>query len=189
MNSVALDPAYRRVSVEEFLQMDFGDARAELEDGLIYMMAGGSEAHARIAGNVFAYLHRALRGSGCRPYGSDLAARTGSRTVRDPDVSVYCNNPAATGNERKQLLGDPQIVVEVLSRSTSSHDQLTKLAEYRALAGVREIVFVDPERQRVRLVHRTGEESWSDEWLPAGADLTLPSLNLSLPHGEIFAAD
>jgi hypothetical protein len=51
MNTVALDPAYRRISVEEFLAMDFGDAKAELEDGLIYMMAGGNEAHARIAGN------------------------------------------------------------------------------------------------------------------------------------------
>jgi hypothetical protein len=39
MAAIALDPAYRRVSVEEFLKMDFGGARAELEDGLIYMMS------------------------------------------------------------------------------------------------------------------------------------------------------
>lgn len=189
MNSVALDPAYRRVTVEEFLRMDFGDAKAELENGLIYMMAGGSEVHARIAGNLLAFLRGRLRGSGCRPYGSDFAVRTGEQSVRFPDVSVYCNNPAAPGNERKQLLGEPQVIVEVLSRSTASHDQMTKLAEYRGLAGVREIVFVDPERERVRLVRRTGEESWSDEWLAAGSDLTLPSLQLAVPHAEIFAAD
>jgi Uma2 family endonuclease len=188
MNSVALDPAYRRVSVEEFLQMDFGDAKAELEDGLIFMMTGGNEGHARIAANLVVALGSRLRGSGCRPYGSDLAVRTGSASVRFPDVSVYCR-PLQPADATKQLLGDPQVVVEVLSPSTSSHDQVTKLAEYRALAGVREIVFVDATRERVRLVKRTGEESWSDECLPAGADLTLPSLNLSVPHGEIFAAD
>ena len=65
MASVALDPAYRRISVEEFLAMDFGDAKAELEDGLIYMMAGGSARHALIAGNIFVSLRNRPRGSGC----------------------------------------------------------------------------------------------------------------------------
>ena len=56
MNKVALDPAYRRVTVEEFLAMDLGEAKAELEDGLIYMMAGGSETHARVAANIIGFL-------------------------------------------------------------------------------------------------------------------------------------
>ena len=185
----ALDPAYRRVEVDEFLAMDFGGARAELEDGVILMMAGGNEAHARIAANVIAFLMPKLRGTGCRPYGSDFATRTEERTVRLPDVSVYCNDPAAPGNATKQLLGDPQIVFEVLSRSTASHDQLVKLAEYRELAGLREIVFVDPQSERVRLLARAATGDWSDEWLEQGTDLFLPSLDLAIPHGELFARD
>lgn len=188
MSSRALDPAYRRVTVEEFLAMDFGGAKAELEDGLIFMMAGGNEVHARIAANLIAGLHLRLRGSGCRPYGSDLATRTDQASIRFPDVSVYCR-PLEPGDQTRQLLGDPQVVFEVLSPSTSSHDQLTKLAEYRALAGIQEIIFVDPSRTRIRVVRRTGEENWSDDWLPAGADLAIPSLQLSLPHDEIFAED
>lgn len=88
MASIALDPAYRRVAVEDFLAMDFGGARAELDDGVILMMAGGSEVQSRVAGNIFAYLRVALRGTGCRPYNSDFATQTGERTVRLPDVSV-----------------------------------------------------------------------------------------------------
>lgn len=189
MATHALNPAYRRVSVEEFLAMDFGGAKAELEDGIIFMMVGGSEAHARIAANILIFLGARLRGSGCRPYGSDFATRTEERTIRFPDVSVYCNQPAAPGNERKQLLGDPQVVFEVLSPSTSSHDQRVKLEEYRRLAGTQEVVLVDPERERVRLVHRTGAENWTDDWLPTGADIHLPSLSLAIPHDEIFARD
>ncbi|MEG3087955.1 Uma2 family endonuclease [Sphingomonas sp. PB4P5] len=189
MASIALDSAYRRISVEEFLEMDFGGARAELEDGLIYMMAGGNEAHARVAGNVLTQLRIALRGSGCRPYGPDFATRTADRTVRLPDVSVYCNNPGAPGNEGKQLLGDPQIVIEVLSPSTMSYDQSVKLEEYRRLAGVREIVLIDPIKQQVRLVQREGEGGWSDRWLKAGSDLALPSVAITIPHAEIFARD
>jgi Uma2 family endonuclease len=189
MTAVALDPAYRRISVEEFLDMDFGGAKAELEDGLIYMMAGGSEMHARVAANIMIYLGSRLRGSGCRPYGSDFATRTAERTIRFPDVTVYCNDPSAPGNERKQLLGDPQVVVEILSPSTSSYDQKIKLEEYRALAGVQEIVLVDPQTERVRLVRRTGVAGWIDDWLDAGTDLILPSLDLTIPHAEIFARD
>ncbi len=189
MTGVALDPAYRRVSVEEFLEMDFRGAKAELDDGLIYMMTGSSEMHARVAGNISAFLRQKLRGSGCRPYGSDFATRTADRTIRFPDVTVYCNDPSAPGNERKQLLGDPQVVVEILSPSTSSYDQKIKLQEYRELAGVQEIVLVDPQTERVRLVRRTGVAGWIDDWLDAGADLILASLDLTIPHGEIFARD
>jgi hypothetical protein len=52
----ALDPAYRRVEVDEFLQMDFAATKAELADGMIQMMAGGNEAHVRIAANLIAFL-------------------------------------------------------------------------------------------------------------------------------------
>jgi Uma2 family endonuclease len=189
MAQVALDSAYRRISVEEFLEMDFQGAKAELEDGLIYMMAGGSEAHARVAGNILSFTRTTLRGSGCRPYGSDFATRTEDRSVRFPDVSIYRNNPGAPGNANKQLIGDPQVVFEVLSPSTSRHDQKTKLAEYRELSGIREIVFIDPETERARLVRRTGATGWADDWLQPGEDLTIPSLNLTIPHAEIFARD
>ena len=189
MTALALDPAYRRVPVAEFLEMDFGDAKAELEDGLIYMMAGGNEAHSRIAANVSAYLRTRLRGTGCRPYGSDFAVRTGEASIRYPDVSVYCNDPGAPANHGRKLLGDPVVVFEVLSPSTASHDARTKLPEYRELAGVRDIVLVDAAAERIRLVSRTGPEDWADRVLPPGADLPLPSLGISIPYAEVFALD
>lgn len=189
MTTVVLDPAYRRISVEEFLAMNFNDARAELVDGLVYMMAGGSEAHARIAANLIAFLRPRLRGTGCRPYGSDFATRTGPSTVRLPDVSVYCGNPGAPENARRQLLGDPLVVVEVLSPSTASIDQVEKLPEYAGLAGVCDILLVDPATERVRHVRRAPAGEWDDQWLPAGADVAIASLGITLPHAEIFARD
>lgn len=189
MASIALDPAYRRVEVAEFLAMDLGDAKAELVDGVIFMMAGGGEAHARIAANLIAFLHPRLRGSGCRPYGSDFATRTQEHTIRFPDVSVYCNRPADPANDRKQLLGDPQVVFEVLSPSTTSNDQRVKLPEYRALPGLREIVLVDPESERVYLSYRDAQQDWTGHWLDVDEDVRLPSLDLTVPRAEIFARD
>jgi Uma2 family endonuclease len=187
MASLALDPAYRRVTIREFLDMDLGEAKAELVDGMILMMAGGSPRHAAIAANLIAALLPRLRGTGCRPYGSDLAMRTGEASIRFPDVSIYCSDPAKPAAVDAKLLGDPRVVFEVLSPSTASNDQITKLREYRALPGVDAIVFVDPDNERLRIIHR--DTSGDGEWLPRGAELALPTLGLTVPHSEIFALD
>lgn len=136
MASLALDPAYRRVTVREFLAMDLGEAKAELVDGMILMRAGGTARHAAIAANLTIALGNRLRGTGCRPYGSDLAVRTGKSSIRFPDVSVYRRDDISLKTDETKLLGVPKVIFEVLSPSTASNDQITKLAEYRALAGV-----------------------------------------------------
>lgn len=184
MATLAHNPAYRKMTVEEFLELQI-EGRAELEDGILYMMAGGSLAHAAIGANVLAALSAQLRGSGYRPFGPDLAVRTGPATVRLPDVSVYCGiDVAARGNEK--LPGDPKVVVEILSPSTSALDQNVKANEYRGLAGVETILLIDPERRRVRIIERAGPEAWGDRWLPGGSDVALDCLGITLTLAEIF---
>ncbi len=79
------------VSPAEFIEMDFGpDRKAELDCGTIRMMAGGTAGLARIQANLMRHLGTVLRGSGCRPYGSDMAINTNFASVRYPDVSVLC---------------------------------------------------------------------------------------------------
>ena len=189
MAPLASNPAYRTASAKEFVEMNFGDAKAELVDGFIYMMAGGTVSRAVIQANLVGSLLSRLRGSGYRPFGSDMAVKTGDLNVRYPDVSVYCNDPAKPENAGRKLIGDPRVVVEVLSPSTATHDQTVKLAEYQALPGIDTILFVDPDRRRVRAVQRTGPEGWSDNWLATGADVVLPSLDITVPYAEIFAVD
>jgi Uma2 family endonuclease len=181
-----INPAYRKVEVQEFLDMDFGDAKAELVDGMIYMMSGCSRRHAAIAANIIIALGGKLRGSGCRPYGSDLAAQTGPNSIRYPDVSVYCGEANNPTDPKAKLIGDPEVVFEVLSPSTTSNDQLIKLAEYRALPGVKLVVFVDPDNERVRSVDPA--DDGEGDWLPVGEHLELPSLGITLSHEDVFAA-
>jgi Uma2 family endonuclease len=186
MATLADKPGYRKMTVEEFLELAI-EGRAELEDGVLYMMAGGSVRHAAIGGNIYLALGNKLRGSRCRPFGPDLGVQTGAATVRLPDVSVYCGVDWAERSSEK-LLGEPTVVVEVLSPSTSLFDQNTKLGEYRDLQAVQAIVFVDGDAERCRLVERTGPEAWSDRWLAQGEDLPLACLSATLTHSDIFAA-
>lgn len=185
MTQLALNPAYRAVEVHEFLDMNFGGAKAELVDGMIWMMASGSPRHAALATNIIIALGTRLRGAGCRPYGSDLAVRTGEQTVRFPDVTVYCR-PLTEEDRNQKLIGDPRVVFEVLSPSTSMLDQGAKLEEYRSLPGVEAVVFIDPDRELVRVVEKTGADSWTNTWLEQGSDLVLRLLDVAVPHGEMF---
>ena len=188
MASIALDPAYRRMTVEEFLDLEI-EGRAELEDGILYMMSGGTARHAAIIVNIATALHNKLRGTDCRPMSSDMALRTRENTVRMPDVSVYCGMPLKKEQEQAKLLGDPRVVIEVLSPSTRGLDLRIKVAEYCALAGVHAALFVDPDSERVRLLERTEAGNWSDDWVDAGQDITIDAIDVTLTSADIFLLD
>lgn len=184
---MATDPDYPLLTAEEFLEIDFGDRKAELDNGVIRMMAGGTARHAQVQGNIFLALGVRLRGTGCMPYNSDMAARTRDRSVRYPDVSVYCGRTDPS-NDEKKAFDDPRIVVEVLSAGTARTDLRVKLEEYKDLASVDTIVFVDIATERLRVVQRTGS-GWSETIHSGPADLQLPSIELTIRHDEIFARD
>jgi len=176
----------RLLTAEEFYQIDFGpELKAELDNGVIRMMAGGTRDHARVQGNLMVALGTRLRGSGCRPYGSDMSVRTHDLSVRYPDVTVDRGSPSDTGKDTR--LSTPRIVFEVLSSSTREQDLRVKREEYRLLPTVDTIVFVDPEGETTS-VHQRSDGSWN-ETVFAERDVALPSLNLTITHAEIFARD
>ena len=184
---MASQPDYPLLTAKEFLEIDFGEKKAELDNGVIRMMAGGTARHAEVQGNMFAWLRQHLRGSGCRPYGSDMATRTHDLSIRYPDVSVFCNDRRS--DEEAKAFADPRIVIEVLSAGTARTDLRIKLDEYKALDSVDTIAFVDIATERLRIVQRTAAHGWSDVTHDDPVDLPFPSLDLVLPHDEIFARD
>ncbi len=184
---MATQPDYPLLTAKEFLEIEFGEKKAELDNGVIRMMAGGTVRHAQVQGNVFGWLRQQLRGTGSRPYGSDMATATHDLSIRYPDVSVFCG--PREGLEREKALDDPRVIVEVLSAGTARTDLKVKLYEYQALRSVDTILFVDIAAERVRIVQRTGPSGWTDQTFEEPTDVPLPSLDLVLPHDEIFARD
>lgn len=183
------DPAYRKITADEFLAMDFGtDRKFELEDGVIVMITGGTEAHAWVQGNIFAWLRTTLKGSTCRPYGSDMAVRASDTEVRYPDISIYCGGQPRETLADARALTNPVAIIEVLSPSTTTLDQGTKLDEYQRIVSVRTIAFVDPVNEMCRTFEREGL-GWLDQMFSGKRGIEIPALDLAIPHAEIFARD
>lgn len=177
----------RLLNADEFLRIEFGpDLKAELDRGVIRMMAGGTFAHSRVQMNLYRFLGGALRGSGCRPHGSDMAVRVSDESVRYPDLTADYASRSAEAKDR--VLRDPRIIIEVLSPSTRELDLGVKLSEYRVLAGVAAIGFVDPDEETIAVTHRTSGDGWTDIAFTRD-DLVLSSIDLTIPHSEIFARD
>ncbi len=185
---MATQPDYPLLTAREFLEIDFGEKKAELDNGVIRMMAGGTARHARVAFNITLALGNRLRGTGCTPYNSDMATLTHDRSVRYPDVTVFCGHDDAEDDDEKAF-DDPRVVFEVLSAGTARTDLRVKLPEYVALPGIDTIVFVDIAVERVRIIQRTGLRGWSDVTHDNPVDVPLPSLDVTIPHDEIFARD
>lgn len=184
---MATQTQYPLLTAAEFLEIEFGELKAELDNGVIRMMAGGTERHAAIQLNIASWLRQKLRGTGCRAYGSDMATETHDSSIRYPDVSVFCGDRQGGGQAKS--FNDPRVLIEILSAGTARTDLRVKLDEYKALDSVDTIVFVDTAVERVRIVQRTAVHGWSDVAHDAPIDVALPSLDVTIPHDEIFARD
>ncbi|NEQ83665.1 MAG: Uma2 family endonuclease, partial [Moorea sp. SIO2I5] len=108
------DKSPNYISQEDYLsQEEESSIKHEYSDGEIYAMAGASDAHVTIAGNLFALLRNHVRGTGCRVYMADMKAYVeAANSYYYPDVMVTCD---ARDRELKNYKKYPCLIVEVLS--------------------------------------------------------------------------
>ncbi len=173
------------MSVADYLAFEETSAvRHEYIGGEIHAMSGGSAAHNKITGNIFAQLHARLRGGPCQIFINDFKVRL--QVARDeifyyPDVLVSCH---AKGIE-KYYLRLPTLVFEVLSPSTESIDRREKHQNYRHAATLDEYVLVAQERREVTIFRRA--TGWQGEVFTAPeAVVEFRSIQQALPLGEIY---
>ena len=125
------------------------DDRWELIDGVPYLMAAPNISHQSISGNIFLSIGNFLRGKKCKilyaPTDVRLNADTKDNTVVQPDLLVVCDKSKLDG---KSVVGAPDMVVEILSPSSASHDMIRKYNLYMK-TGVREYWIVDPVLETV----------------------------------------
>lgn len=132
------------------------DVRAELIDGVLYMMATPTFVHQDILLKLVFKLNECMQAHpcDCRLFLAplDVQLDCDERTMVQPDILIFCDD----GKMRKRVyFGAPDFVVEILSPSTRKKDTTVKLRKYIG-AGVREYWIVDPDTERV-VVYRIEE--------------------------------
>ena len=182
------EAAIRGMTVDEFLRWEDGtDTRYELVGGHAYAMAPPAPAHGRLAARLAGMIDAALRPR--RPCGVQSEAGI----VRpDRNDTCYVADLAATCEPLRaedRLIRDPFLIVEIveiLSPSTAAFDRQTKVADYRQIASVREILLIDSENVFAEILRRDGER-WTTEIVRgAAATLSLGSVPLTVAMAELY---
>ena len=152
----------KKYKLKEFLEfVKDKDERYELIDGNIYMMASPSVRHQDMALFISRKLGNYLEGKKCRPFIAPLdvvlfkkeTKKDKSQNVFQPDVFVVCDPDKIDEN---RIYGAPDLVFEVVSPSSETHDYFKKFGLYMKY-GVKEYWIINPETKKI-FVKINGEE-------------------------------
>jgi len=177
-------------TLEEYLKLERkADFKSEYVDGEIVRMAGGSPNHTLISSNVLRAVGNALeeKGSNCRALGSDLKVYFEKfNRAAYPDFMVVCSD-YEFHNDRKDIITNPLLVVEVLSKSTENYDRGKKFQQYRSLPSLREYVLIDQKEPKVEAWYKVEENLWKiSNAIKLEDSIPLYSIDCEIPLKNIY---
>lgn len=180
-------PKPEPISVEEYLDGErVSEIRHEYVAGYVYAMAGASDDHNRIAGNIFGELRERLRGKRCEAFITDMKVKIPPKLASAffyPDVLVVCD---PTDNA-KYFRERPTIIFEVISPDTERTDRREKALAYGYIEALRVYVLVEQDEMKLTVLRPAADGSWQTEVLQAAATvLTLPEIGVELPLDRIY---
>ena len=173
-----------KISVEDYLESEkISPVKHEYVEGEIFAMAGASDRHNLIAGDIYIALGIHLRNSPCQPFSGDIKVRVTSKVYYYPDILVLCEeNP-----ENPYFRNQPILIIEIASPSTAAIDRREKLLFYQQMPSVREYAVVDQHKINIELHRRQSDGRWITYYFDADdEEITFESVEISLPIGEIY---
>ncbi len=150
-----------RMSFEEYLlHEENSEFKSEFYGGEVNAMSGGTDAHSLIGTNISGELRSALWEKDCFAFGSDLKVRIDTAdAVVYPDVMVICGD-REYHHDRKDIVKNPQVVFEVLSKGTEGWDRGGKFRHYQSLPSLKEYILVDQNIAQVDVFRLNAEGFW-----------------------------
>ncbi len=184
--SAATQPVPPKVkwSVSDYLQAEKNsDVRHEYIGGDLYAMAGASEEHNIISGNIFASIRAHLRGSPCKVFIHDMKAKVNAQLTLFyyPDIMVVCDPE----DDDRYFKSKPKVIVEVVSDSTRGTEEREKLLTFMQLPSLEEYVLVEQDQMKIT-VHRRVVE-WRPEVMEGqDAVFKLLSIGFEMPLSAVY---
>jgi Uma2 family endonuclease len=175
---------YTFLTPEEYLQREEkSPIKHEYIDGQVYAMAGTTDTHNLVAGNLYTIIRNHLRGSNCRVYFADVKVRLEKRNhFYYPDIIVTCDDRDRETATYKRF---PKLIIEVLSDSTEAFDRGDKFNDYQTLDSLEEYVLVNSKHQRVETFRRGEQGLWILQTYQ-GESFSLQSINLTASFSDLY---
>ena len=185
---MALPQPTHRLTEAEYLALERAavGVKSEFYDGEMFAMSGATRGHSRISTNLAVEFGNKLRGHRCQPFNADLRVKIeASGLYTYPDLSVVCGADRH-GDEEKDNLTNPTLIVEVLSPSTENYDRGRKFEHYRQIPSLKEYLLVSQDQPRIEQFIRQSNQWVLRDAVGLKTKLLLPSLKISLSLAAVF---
>lgn len=177
-----------RFTVEEYLAMEeVSGYKNEYYNGEIFAMSGGSSNHSNLTTNLIALLRGRAREKKCRIFDSNLKIWIEEEhSFVYPDLFTICG-PLEYYQDRKDIIRNPELIVEVLSPGTSGFDKKGKFYKYQKLTTFKEYLLVEQDKPQVTVWSKDQNGKWQDEtWFGFGSRVSIQTLDIQLSMQEIY---
>lgn len=154
--------------------------------GEIFDMSGGSPRHTCLSVKVASALDRQLEASPCNVHSADQKIGVADDVFVYADAVVVCP-PLQFRPNTKDVITNPSVVVEVLSKSTEAYDRGDKFNDYIALPSLKHLMFVSQRTAHVELYTRQEDGSFRIDVFRAGSTMTLKHLNATIAIDALYA--
>ena len=155
---------------DQYLAFERGaEERHIYVDGEVFAMAGESWNHGDIVVNVVHTLVDQLKDGPCRVRTTNTRVRSGplprnpkrpAGLYSYPDVVVVCDEPKYLDDFRDVLL-NPNVIVEALSESTEAFDRGEKLRRYQKYnPSLTDYILISQDRPQIEHFRRDKDGSW-----------------------------
>jgi Uma2 family endonuclease len=181
------------VSIEEYLRLDREENREKngkyeyFNQKMIYM-AGGTLKHGAITVNVGSSILIGLRQ---KKILSSVFTDTKVKSYLDyknyvyPDVAVS-DGRAEYEDEKKDILTNPLLIVEVLSESTEGFDRGDKFKSYRNIPSFKEYILVSQEKRCIEQFYKDKKNQWQIGAVITEGSLKLKSIDIKLAIDDLY---
>ena len=170
---------------DEYLKLESeSEYKHEWINGHVYAMSRGTPEHGRLTAAVVRALPQT---DDCRVYSSDtLLYIEAAQHSTFADASIVCGAIITHGARDKngkslgEAITDPQVVVEVLSKSTERRDRNERFVLFQQLESLEEYGLVSQEERLIEVRRRKGR-NWISEIKRGGETIQV--------HGSEIAVD
>jgi Uma2 family endonuclease len=151
-------------------------------------MSGVSPEHDQIEGNLHFHLRSRLADRNCRVFLANMRIQVPSLPpYRYGDLSALCGQPHFEAIGGVEVLTNPSLIIEVLSRSTEAYDRGDKFTNYKSIPSLMEYLLVAQLRPHLTQFIKQSDDTWLQREFNSIYDVVeLVTLECELPLQEIY---
>lgn len=153
----------RLYSLEEYFKREErAFHKHEFFNGKIITMPGAKLNHNRLATKATSLIDHFVEDKNLDYIvsNSDTKIRINDfNSIVYPDAVVICNTPQYFEG-REDIILNPLIIIEVLSKSTKRNDEESKFEMYRSLESFKEYVLIHQDRKKVIVYTKQDDKTW-----------------------------